>query len=177
MNRQVGGLIVSVLRNGSGDRSRGGLSAEYQELTVVNISGPFGPADDRPAVMLIQGPGRGPNPVLVPAIQNAAGAWEPAAGWWMSGGNYAATSNSRFSRAIQDLGGTFGMAAKILDRIEVADREVSVIDGDCNPVVIGTVRRRGMTWFALNHLGEQLSQHTSEDDAVRTIKSAAEVVA
>lgn len=45
------GLIVSVLRDGRGDCSRGGLTAEHQELTVVNVDGPFGPADDRPVVI------------------------------------------------------------------------------------------------------------------------------
>lgn len=178
MNCQVGqsqagqGLIVSVFRNCQGDYSRGGLTADHQALTVVNIGGPFGPRDERPAVMLIQGPGRGPNPIIVPAVAGDAGEWTPAPGWWMFGGNYA-SGDSRFSDALARLGGTPGMAAKVHDRIEAPDVEVSTTGSDGAPVVIGIVRRRGMTWFALDQLGEQLSQDTSEDDAAQAIEVAA----
>jgi hypothetical protein len=180
MNCQVGrsqaeqGLIVSVLRNGRGDCSRGGPTADHQDLTVVNIGGPFGPRDERPAVMLVEGPGREPNPILVPAVEDDAGEWTPAPGWWMFGGNYA-SGDSRFCEAVARLGGTPGMAAKVHDRIEAPDVKVSTTGSDGAPVVIGIVRRRGMTWFALDQLGEQLSQHTSEDDAAQAIEVAAGV--
>src|SRR6202035_3960436 len=144
------GLVVSVLRDGGGDFSRGGLTAEHQELTVVNVDGPFGPADDRPAVMLIDGPGAGSNPVLVPAVKNEAGDWEAAPGWWMFGGNYAASGDSRFGAALGRLGATRGMAPKVHDRIEASDVEVSTTGSGGESVVIGTVRRRGMTWIALD---------------------------
>lgn len=181
MNCQVGrgqtaqGLIVSVLRDGRGDRSRGGLTAEHQELTVVNVDGPFGPADDRPAVMLIQGPGAGPNPVLVPAVKNEAGDWQPAPGWWMFGGNYAVTTDSRFSEALRRLGATRGMAPRVHDRIEVSDEEVSTTGSNGASVVIGTVRRRGMTWIALDQHGGELSRHDSEAGAVEASEVAAGV--
>jgi hypothetical protein len=180
MSRQVGqsqaarGLIVSVLRDGQVDCSRGGLTAEHQELTVVNVDGPFGPADDRPAVMLIQGPGEKSNPVLVPAVKNEAGDWQPAPGWWMFGGNYAVTGDSRFSEALGRLGATRGMAPKVHDRIEASDVEVSTGRNGAL-VVIGTVRRRGMTWIALDQHGGTLSRHDSEAGAVDTIEVAAGV--
>jgi hypothetical protein len=181
MSCQVGqsqaaqGLIVSVLRNGQGDFSRGGLTADHQELTVVNVDGPFGPADDRPAVMLIQGPGAKSNPVLVPAIKNEAGDWQPAPGWWMFGGNYAVTGDSRFGEALGRLGATRGMAPKVHDRIEASDVEVSRTGSDGASVVIGTLRRRGMTWIALDQHGGTLSRHDSEAGAVDTIEVAAGV--
>jgi hypothetical protein len=181
MSRQVGqsqaaqGLIVSVLRDGRGDCSRGGLTAEHQKLTVVNVDGPFGPADDRPAVMLIQGPGVGANPVLVPAVRNEGGDWQPAPGWWMFGGNYAVSGDSRFGEALGRLGATRGMAPKVHDRIEASDVEVSATGSDGASVVIGTVRRRGMTWIALDQHGGTLSRHDSEAGAVDTIEVAAGV--
>jgi hypothetical protein len=171
------GLIVSVFRDGDSDFSRGGVSADHTQLTVVNIAGPFGPIDDRPAVMLIQGPGSGPNPVIVPAVLSDAGAWKPAPGWWMFGGNYAATSDSRFSEAITRLGGTRGMAVKVHDRIEAPDVDICATDGNGVNVVIGIVRRRGMTWFALDPTGAVISRHGSECDAASAIESAAGVVA
>jgi hypothetical protein len=180
MNCQVGqgqaakGLIVSVLRDGRDDCSRGGLTADHQDLTVVNIAGPFGPRDERPAVMLIQGPGRVPNPILVPAVESAAGEWTPAPGWWMFGGNYA-SGDSRLCEAVAQLGGTPGMAVKVHDRIEASDVEVSTTGSDGASVVIGTVRRRGMTWIALDQPGRTLSRHDSEAGAVDTIEGAAGV--
>jgi hypothetical protein len=174
------GLTVSVFRNAGPDCSLGGLTVDHRDLTVVNVDGPFGPTDDRPAVMLIQGPGanhHGSNPILVPAVKNEAGDWQPAPGWWMFGGNYAATSDSRFGEAIAKLGGTRGMAPKVHDRIEAPDVEVSATDGNGFSVVIGTVRRRGMAWFALDPTGAVLSRHGSECEAVSAIESAAGVVA
>jgi hypothetical protein len=174
------GLIVSVLRNAGPDCSLGGLTADHDRLTVVNIDGPFGPKDDRPAVMLIQGPGTehsGSNPILVPAVKDEAGDWQPAPGWWMFGGNYAATSDSRFSEAVAKLAGTRSMAPKVHDRIEAPDVGVFAMDGNGVSVVIGKVRRRGMTWFALDAKGVILSRHGSEAGAVNAIESAAEVAA
>jgi hypothetical protein len=167
-------LIVSVLRHVSGDYSRGGLTADHQDLTVVNIAGPFGPRDHRPPVMLIQGPGTRPNPVLVPAVVDDAGAWTPAPGSWMAGGAYA-TGDSRLAEAVALLGGTPGMAVKVHDRIEAQDVEVSTPGADGAPVLIGIVRRRGMTWFALDTRGGELSRHTSGPDAAHAIELAAGV--
>jgi hypothetical protein len=183
MNRKVGqsqaekGLIVSVLRDslGEGDFTRGGLTAHHHELTVVNIDGPFGPRDHRPAVMLIQGSGKGSNPILVPAVEDEAGDWHPAAGWWMAGGNYAVTSDTRFSEALEKLGATRTMAPKVHDRIEAPDIELSTADSSGALVVIGIVRRRGMTWIALDQHGGTLSEHESEAGAVEAIEIAAGV--
>ena len=180
MNRNVGqsqaakGLIVSVLRNGLGDFTRGGPSAHYQKLTVVNVDGPFGPTDDRPAVMLLQGPGRDPNPILVPAIKDTSGNWHRAPGWWMAGGNYA-TGDSRFSEALGRLGATRSMAPKVHDRIEEPDVTISIPGSNGFSVVIGTVRRRGMTWIALDRQRGILSQHDCEAGAVEAIEIAAGV--
>lgn len=100
------GLIVSVYRD-SGSRmdcTNGGVSGRVTSLTVVNVEGPFEPTDDRPAVMIIDGPraGSAPNPILVNAVK-VAGVWMPDRPNGMIGpmfgGNYGATSDSRFSRA------------------------------------------------------------------------------
>lgn len=114
------GLNVIVYRsNALGDCTNGGISSKYDTLTVVNVEGPFEPSRDRPAVMLVQGPGAqwNANPIIVPAIWTGDG-WREAPGPFMAGGNFADTSDSRFADAIQALGGTRGMAPKIHDRQE-----------------------------------------------------------
>jgi hypothetical protein len=108
-------------------------------------------------------------------VLNDAGEWIEAPGWWMMGGNYAATSDSRFSDAIEAIGGTRGMAVKIHDRIETPDFEVTAIDGNGVSVVIGTVRRRGMQFVALDRFGGTISEHTSTGDAIAEINAVAGV--
>lgn len=127
------GLTVTVHRappSGYGDATNGGISGRFTELTVVNVDGPFRPTDDAPAVMLIPGRLAG-TAILVPAIHRPHG---PGDGYEampedtseyagpMFGGNYAATSDSRFFRAIERVtGGHFYGAVPIHDRVESWD--------------------------------------------------------
>lgn len=113
------GLTVSIFR----DRYRSDSNAfnGYDEVTVVNVSGPFDPTPSRPAAMLISGPGRRPNPVLVPAFRNGNG--EFVAGVIsgtnrMFGGTLAYTSDSRWHRAVESLGGVGSGAVSVHDRFE-----------------------------------------------------------
>lgn len=103
------GLRVHVHRMpdllGSGnDCTNGGISATADTLVVVNVEGPFNPTDANPAAMLVAGPYGAPN--IVPAVL-VNGEYVPApantesyAGPMM-GGNYAASSDSRWGRAVR----------------------------------------------------------------------------
>jgi hypothetical protein len=64
-------------------------------VTLVNVSGPFDPADDRPAALLRQGP-RGTVHV-VPAEPDGAAGWRPA-GRFAMGGAYV-SGDSRLMAA------------------------------------------------------------------------------
>lgn len=100
------GLIASIYR----DDYDASVNAFYgkTKVTIVNIEGPFEPAEDRPAALLAHNAfGK---PILVPANEQG----KPVRGV-MFGGTYAATSDSRFGRAT----GIYG-AVPIHDRIEAA---------------------------------------------------------
>jgi hypothetical protein len=105
------GLIVSVYRDAEGyDCTNGGISASHIRLCVVNVDGPFEPSDDCPAVILK--PGNIPKalPKLVPE--------EDQEHWTMFGGNYAGTSDSRFSDAVERMCGIRAGIVPIHDRVE-----------------------------------------------------------
>jgi hypothetical protein len=110
------GIRISVFRNGR-DCSNGGLSSRFTNLTVVNASGPFEPDEDAPAVVVqshVQGCLR-----IVPAMMVDVGEWVGAPGAFMMGGNYGATSDSRFTQLCERLlGHTFYGAVAIHDRQE-----------------------------------------------------------
>lgn len=111
------GLIVSVYRDASGyDCTLGGVSSKHKDLLVVNVEGPFEPAADLPAVILerhVPGCLR-----IVPAVREGS-KWVRASGWWMFGGNFAHTSDSRFGEAARALLGTeFYGAVAVHDRQE-----------------------------------------------------------
>ena len=115
------GMLVSVYRDGSGDCTNGGLSSNAQQICVVNIEGPFEPDADCPAFELIR---RGAMPVLVPyngssVLSSRAGCVGP-----MFGGNYAASSDSRFRDATAPYYG----ALPIFDRYETAEQYAANYD-------------------------------------------------
>lgn len=87
------GLIVSVYRRRGGDCTLGGITSTHDELTLMNASGPFEPRDERPPVVIVPGPAG--DPTAFPAVQRGA-EWVKAPGSWAFGGNYVATSDSRF---------------------------------------------------------------------------------
>ena len=62
------GLIANIYRGRFGDCSNGGLSSRVNEVTLVNVEGPFEPTEDRPAAMLLNGHARGTVRV-VPAVE------------------------------------------------------------------------------------------------------------
>ena len=105
------GLIVNVYKDHSAyDCTCNGVTNRFESLCVINVDGPFEPTEDCPAVTLEHGtiPGIA---VLKPV--------EAEGKWTMFGGNYAATSDSRFSDAIEALiGHRFYGAIPVHDRVE-----------------------------------------------------------
>jgi len=105
------GLRVNVYRAASGrDCTNAGESSRFENFTVVNVDGPFEPTDDAPAAILeshVRGCLR-----LQPV---SLGDRLP-----MMGGNYAATSDSRWSTKCAALLGAdaFYGAVAIHDRVE-----------------------------------------------------------
>jgi hypothetical protein len=114
------GMIVNVYRTSTRDCTLNGISSQHDRLTLVNVEGPFEPDDDAPAAMLIHGNAPGCLRI-VPAVQyeGRPNAFYPRDGGVMMGGNYAATSDSRFTEACERLlGYRFYGAVPIHDRIE-----------------------------------------------------------
>ena len=113
------GLNVSVYKFPLGDCTAGGISGgPVKDLCLVNVEGPSKPHWDVPAAMLVPGNGQG-LVKIVPAMWCEIGEWNPVPGWHMMGGNYAATSDSRFHEAVSRITGcpSYG-AVPIHDRIE-----------------------------------------------------------
>lgn len=115
------GLSVSVYKFPLGDCTLDGISGgATRDLCLVNVEGPTNPSVACPAAMLVKG--NGPGLVkIVPAMPdgNRIGQWVPRPEWCMMGGNYAASSDSRFHRAVEKITGnpSYG-AVPIHDRIE-----------------------------------------------------------
>ena len=114
------GLLIEVYRNAGrgGDCTLDGVSSKFTTLCLVNASGPFDPdAEKYPAVIMeshVRGCLR-----IVPAIQLENGSYTKGLGSAMMGGNYAATSDSRFSELAEKLlGHRFYGAVPIHDRFE-----------------------------------------------------------
>jgi hypothetical protein len=111
------GLIVEVFKNPLGDCTLDGISSQATALTIVNVSGPFDPRPERPPAMLVKGNMPGMVKV-VPALLGVDGQYAEDKRWTMMGGNYAATSDSRWTEAIRRLTGASFSAVPIHDRIE-----------------------------------------------------------
>ena len=109
------GLLINIYKHNGRDYSASGLTAFANELCVVNAEGPFNPSDKAPAVLLVSGPMG--EPVLKPAVM-VDGLWQSETGWFMFGGCYGATSDSRFGEAMRDLFGHAPYAA-----IPIHDRQ------------------------------------------------------
>ena len=92
------GLIVSIYRDIDGvDCTNGGVSSrDIKGLCVTNVDGPFTPNEQYPAAKLVKNEyNHGNTVVVVPE--------EVEGRWTMMGGNLARTSDSRFSRAVEEL--------------------------------------------------------------------------
>lgn len=120
-------LIVSVYRNAEyagQDFTANGITSRYNKLCLVNVSGPFDPykhADAAPALLIA---GALPGIVRIVEAVNVAKAgeppqWEQRPGWCMDGGNYASTSDSRLTEAVERITGKrwYGAVA-VHDRYE-----------------------------------------------------------
>jgi hypothetical protein len=112
------GIIVSVYRNNHGDCTNGGMSSKADNLCIVNAPGPFKPDAYMPAAILdshVKGCVR-----IIPAVQDVQGNWiADRSKHYMMGGNYAATSDSRFNALVRKLAGSdFYGAVAIHDRAE-----------------------------------------------------------
>jgi hypothetical protein len=91
----MNGLRINVYRDTGPDCTMNGISKQFNNLTLIGsgISGPFAPTEDAPAVTMITKNVTGePYKYLAPCDENA----QPLPGWYMFGGNYGATSDSRF---------------------------------------------------------------------------------
>lgn len=104
------GLIVSVYRNTkiTQDCTNGGISSRFSALCLVNVSGPFEPSPNAPAALLL--PNHGNTARIVPArlvdtLPDGRKVYAPCEGWFMMGGNYASTSDSRLGEAVEALTG------------------------------------------------------------------------
>lgn len=106
------GLRIYVYRDAFGDCTNGGISSRANQLTLVNVSGPSEPDDTAPAAILeshVRGCLR-----IVPA--------DTGGRWYMAGGNFGASHDSRFPEACARLlGHGFYGAVSIHDRTETVD--------------------------------------------------------
>lgn len=104
------GLLVDVYRTKGRDCTNGGISSGFDTLCLVNVPGPFDPSDSAPAAMLVKGYAAGTVRVVPADIGDCRTTF---------GGNFAATSDSRFGEAVRNLiGGEFYGAVAIHDRFE-----------------------------------------------------------
>lgn len=91
------GLHISVYRDADGsDCTNGGISSTHQRLTLIGagIDPVFEPSADAPAVTVVTRNVFGEiYKHLVPCDPETA---QPLPGWYMFGGNYGKTSDSRF---------------------------------------------------------------------------------
>lgn len=118
------GIIANVYRTGHSispdtmqvrDCTLNGWSSlfGYDQVCVVNAEGPFEPSDDYPAVMIV------PHRTVKGAIHAVSVEHHEAKKWTMFGGNYLASSDSRFWELCERLGASrYHGAVAIHDRVE-----------------------------------------------------------
>lgn len=115
------GIIVSVYRQApynqsildSLDTTNGGESSYHRGFTVTNCEGPFEPSAEYPAAELVMAAPIHGRKILRLIPESVKGEWT------MFGGNYASTSDSRFSKKCEELlGVNFYGAVAIHDRVE-----------------------------------------------------------
>ena len=107
------GIHVNIYKSGDYDCTLGGESSYAKGFTVVNADGPFEPCERYPAAELVMA-----QPIygrkilrLIPLSKKDK--------WVMFGGNYAASSDSRFTNLCDKLlGSNFFGAVAIFDRVE-----------------------------------------------------------
>lgn len=112
------GMIISVYRDADEhDCTNNGISSRFKRFVAVNVEGPFEPKVDMPAVILDKHYKQ--HLRIVPAVKDATGNWvKDTTKWYMFGGNFASTSDSRWNDAIERLCGYRHSAIDIHDRVE-----------------------------------------------------------
>lgn len=93
------------------DCTNGGMSSKVSRICLTNVPGPFAASNFYPAAQLL--PGHVPNSARIVFDDPETRGREP-----MFGGNYAATSDSRFSDAVKKLTGANISIVPIHDRFE-----------------------------------------------------------
>lgn len=101
------GMLVFVYRNTLGDTTNNGTSCKFNELVVENGEGPFDADSGNGMVLELSPQGL---PRLVPSALVGKNA--------MAGGNYAGTSDSRWTRQLTKLCGYNPGVVPIYDRVE-----------------------------------------------------------
>lgn len=107
------GMHVTVYRSARSDYdcTNGGASSYAKQLCLTNVDGPWEPTDEIPAAKLVA---RDIGGVVLSIVPDAV-----ADKWHTFGGNYAATSDSRFSEACRKMSGhAWYGAVPIHDRVE-----------------------------------------------------------
>ena len=114
------GLHVYIYRDDTmGDCTANGVTSpkrNHRGLCLTNVDGPFDPCDDYPAAKLVAKTHSWGETTVRIVPEETEGKWS------MMGGNYAATSDSRFNEAIAKLlGHKFYGALPVHDRVETVD--------------------------------------------------------
>jgi|TARA_B110000914_G_scaffold9824_1_gene7926 hypothetical protein len=107
------GIHVNIYKTGNYDCTNGGESSYAKGFCVTNAEGPFEPCEEYPAAELVMAEPIGGQKILrlIPTSKCKV--------WSMFGGNYAGTSDSRFSKLCDKLlGSNFFGAVAIFDRVE-----------------------------------------------------------
>lgn len=102
-------LTLYIYKNSLGDATNGGVSSKVDKLTLMNVEGPAVSSEGAPEAYLRPSRAKGYPPHIV-----ISGSKETT----MAGGNYAGTSDSRLSRAVESMCGTPVNILAIHDRIE-----------------------------------------------------------
>ena len=108
------GILVNIYKHPLGNCTNGGQSADptIKGFCVMDVDGPFEPSADYPLAYIVDKRPMGrPYPHLKPASI-------PAGKWNMFGGNYAGTSDSRWTRHVEAISGSPYSLLPIFDRVE-----------------------------------------------------------
>tara|TARA_R100001594_G_scaffold97709_1_gene132086 strand:+ start:1860 stop:2231 length:372 start_codon:yes stop_codon:yes gene_type:complete len=116
------GLIVSILKDGMGDYSNGGVSGRANQLTLINVDGPFEPSVHAPAAMLVKGNLGGAK--VIPCVDDPTNMFGDMSNQIgpMMGGTFVTTSDSRFSNKLEKMGVSSGVAIPFHDRYETTEQ-------------------------------------------------------
>lgn len=105
------GINVHICRDALADRHENRLSQRFDTFCIMNLPGPHSPAENSPTAMLIRQE-TGDVIVVPQEILDARR-------WFTSGGNYAYTSDQRFTDAVEAMSGhAFAFPVAIHDRVE-----------------------------------------------------------